>query len=325
VFDEKPQPKSIMPRGQGTTSRSTGTQSMVARLPIESRKLLLENTFAIKEEFSNNEATIWAVQELKRRGLKRLFKPVASTAYERLVREFYENLRFECDQPDVLFSSIDGREVEVTIADVAAVLKCSHEPPKMDIPWLMCPPMLTIEDIVADMCDGQFTDSHRNAASKTKIPQNLLFIDMVLYRNVCPLGHKTQRRDLFLSALYAFHRGFWCSIPEIIWRQIQKFWDGVHHRRAEHTKTWGLPFPFLVTHILRTKGIKGDSTDGPITESHTLALSSGARVYPTCPELHHSHSHSHSPWTFLRWHMSQSLLQSRSSSQTRERSMRRGS
>jgi hypothetical protein len=154
VFDEKPQPKSIMPRGQGTTSRSTGTQSMVARLPIESRKLLLENIFAIKEEFSNNEATIWAVQELKRQSLKKLFKPVASTAYERLVKEFYENLRCECDQPDVLFSSIDGREVEVTIADVAAVLKCSHEPPETDIPWLMCPPMLTAEDIVADMCDG---------------------------------------------------------------------------------------------------------------------------------------------------------------------------
>jgi hypothetical protein len=200
-------------------------------------------------------------------GLKRLFKPVASTTYERLVREFYENLRCECDQPDVLFSSIEGREVEVTIANVAAILKCSHKPPEMDIPWLVCPPMLTVEDIVADMYEGQFADNHRNAASKMKIPRNLLFIDMVLYRNVCPLGHKTQRRDLFLSALYAFYRGFWCSIPKIIWRQIQKFWDGVHHRGAEHTKTWGLPFPFLVTHIQRKKGIKGDSTDGPITES----------------------------------------------------------
>jgi hypothetical protein len=240
---------------------------MVAWRPIESRKLLLENTFAIKEEFYNNESTSWAVQELKNWGLKRLFKPVASTAYERLVREFYENLRCECDQPDVLFSSIDGREVEVTIADVVAVLKCSHEPPEIDIPWLVCPPMLTVEDIVADMCEGQFADNHQNAGSKMKIPQNLLFIDMVLYRNVCPLGHKTQRRDLFLSALYAFHRGFWCSILEIIWWQIQKFWDGVHHRGAEHTKTWGLPFPFLVTHILRKKGIKGDSTDRPITES----------------------------------------------------------
>jgi hypothetical protein len=41
----------------------------------------------------------------------------------------------------------------------------------------------------------------------------------------------------------------------------------VHHRGAEHTKTWGLPFPFLITHILRKKGIKGSPTDKPITKS----------------------------------------------------------
>jgi hypothetical protein len=127
--------------------------------------------------------------------------------------------------------------------------------------------MLTLDDIVSNMCKGQYADSRRNAANKMKIPRHLLFIDMVLYRNVCPLGHKTQRRDIFLSALYAFYRGFWCSIPEIIWRQIQKFWDGVHHRAAEHTKTWGLPFSFLITHILRKKGIKGSPADEQFTES----------------------------------------------------------
>jgi hypothetical protein len=41
----------------------------------------------------------------------------------------------------------------------------------------------------------------------------------------------------------------------------------VHHQAAKHTKTWGLPFPFIITHILRKKGIKGNPTDGPITES----------------------------------------------------------
>jgi hypothetical protein len=41
----------------------------------------------------------------------------------------------------------------------------------------------------------------------------------------------------------------------------------VHHQGAEHTKTWGLPFPFLITHIPRKKGIKGSSANGPITES----------------------------------------------------------
>jgi hypothetical protein len=267
MLDKTPQRTSSMPRGRGLSSQSSESHAIVVRPSIESRKLLLENTFAIKEEFYNNEATSWAVEELKCRGLKRLFKFVTSTAYERLIREFYKHLRIDCDQLDILFSSINEREVEVTIADVATVLKCSHEPLESNIPWLKCPSMLTIEDIIFDMCDGQYTDSRRNAASMTKIPQNLLFIDMVLYRNMCPLGHKTQRRDMFLSALYVFHRGFWCSIPKILWRQIQKFCEGVHHRGAEHMKTWGLPFPFLITHILRKKGIKGSPADKPITES----------------------------------------------------------
>jgi hypothetical protein len=183
----------------------------------------LETSFAIKDEFSKNEATEWAVQELKHRGLKRLFKPIASIAYERLVRAFYEHLRYDCSRLDVLVSSIDDRDVEVTIANVTATLKCSHEPPDSDIPWIDCPSILTLEDIVSDMCDGQYADNHRNATSKAKIPPKLWFVDVVLYRSVSPLGYKTQRQDRFLSALYSFHRGFWCSILEIIWRQIYKF------------------------------------------------------------------------------------------------------
>jgi hypothetical protein len=116
---------------------------MIARPPFESQKFILENTFGIKE-FSNNDATSWAVQELKCWGLKTLFKPVASTAYERLVRAFYEHLRYDCSWPDVLVSSIDSRDVEATIADVAAALKCSHEPLESDVPWINCPSMLTL-------------------------------------------------------------------------------------------------------------------------------------------------------------------------------------
>jgi hypothetical protein len=43
---------------------------MVAKPPFESRKLILETTFAIKEDFSKDDATRWAIQELKCRGLK---------------------------------------------------------------------------------------------------------------------------------------------------------------------------------------------------------------------------------------------------------------
>jgi hypothetical protein len=216
VFDKIFHPVSSMPRGQVSTSQSSGTQAMVAKPSIQSRELILETTFAIKEDFSKDDATKWAVQELKRRGLKRLFKPITSTTYECLVWSFYENFKYNCNQPDILVSSIDDRDIKVTIADIVAVLKCHHEPPEANKSWIDCPSMLTIEDIIFDMCEGQYADRHKNATNKAKIPPKLWSVDVVLQKNVCPLGHKTQRQDMFLSALYLFHKGYWCSIPEII-------------------------------------------------------------------------------------------------------------
>jgi hypothetical protein len=102
VFDKIPHPISSMPRGQVSVSRSSRTQAMVSRPPFESRKLILATTFAIKEDFSKDDATKWAIQELKHRGLKWMFKPVASTTYERLVQCFYENLKYDCNRPDIL-------------------------------------------------------------------------------------------------------------------------------------------------------------------------------------------------------------------------------
>ena len=101
-----------------------------------------------------------------------------------LVQSFYENLTYDYNRPDILSSSIDDRDVEVTIADIAATLKCYAEPPEEDEPWIFCPPMLTVEDIVSDMCEGQYVDKHNNAASKAKMPPKLWFVDVVLQRNV---------------------------------------------------------------------------------------------------------------------------------------------
>jgi hypothetical protein len=216
VFVKLPQRTSSMPRGRGSSSRSSGSHATVARPSMESRKLLLENTFAIKEEFSNNEATSWAVEELKRRGLKRLFKPVASTAYEQLVREFYTHLRIDGDQSDILFSSIDGREVEVTIADVAAVLKCSHEPPESDIPCLSAPPCSHSRTSFLICVRGNMPMIAGMQPARRRF-LGIFYLLTWCCTEMCVLWDtRHQRRDLFLSALYSFHRGFWCSIPEII-------------------------------------------------------------------------------------------------------------
>jgi hypothetical protein len=89
VLDKISQPTVSMPRGQASSSRSYGSQAIAARPSFQSRKQMLETSFAVKKDFSKFEATSWAVQELKRRGLKWLFKPITSTAYECLVRSFY--------------------------------------------------------------------------------------------------------------------------------------------------------------------------------------------------------------------------------------------
>jgi hypothetical protein len=78
-------------------------------------------------------------------------KPAAFTTYEQLVRCFYENLKYDYNRPGILFSSIDDEDVKVTVADITAVLKCHAEPPEGE-PWIICPSMLTTEDIVSDMC-----------------------------------------------------------------------------------------------------------------------------------------------------------------------------
>ena len=58
----------------------------------------------------------------------------------------------------MLSSSIDDRDVEVTIADIAAMLKCHAECPKAEEPWIAYPSMLTTEDIIVDVCEGQCAD-----------------------------------------------------------------------------------------------------------------------------------------------------------------------
>jgi hypothetical protein len=145
--------------------------------------------------------------------------------------------------------------------------------------------MLTIEDIVSNMCEGQFADRHKNAATKSKLPPQLWFVDSVLQRNVCPLGHKTQRRDLFLTALYSFYRGYWCSIPEIIWTQLYKFWEGVHQRAAETSPEAGDCHSHFSSHICSgSKASKVLRMMGLSLSIRSLAGFSGIRVIHTCLE-----------------------------------------
>jgi hypothetical protein len=166
----------------------------------------------------------------------------------------------------VLFSNVKGKPVEVTTTDIAATLKCNDDHPLVEAQMDAQPEPFYISQIIDDMCGGQYADNKNNAGSRSKLPPQLWLVDSILYRDVCPLGHKTQRRDPFIQALYAFYKGHWYSIPSIIWDQMNKFWEGVLWKKTTTANSWGLPFPFLLTHIMKKKGIKGTPEDGPVTE-----------------------------------------------------------
>jgi hypothetical protein len=145
--------------------------------------------------------------------------------------------------------------------------------------------MLTAKEIVEDMCEGRYADQYRNATSKAKFPSQLWLVDFVLQQNVCPLGHKTQRRDFFLTTLYAFHNGYWCSIPEIIWRHPHKSGKGctIELLRAPEPRDYLSHFSSPT--CSGRKALKAPRQMGPSLITHSLAGSSGIRVIPTCHRI----------------------------------------
>jgi hypothetical protein len=69
-------------------------------------------------------------------------------------------------------------------------------------------PGLIMQAMIGDMCDGCYTNKHPNCMRKSTLPPYLWFMDTVLQKNVCPLGHKTQGCGSFLTALYAVHSDY---------------------------------------------------------------------------------------------------------------------
>ena len=125
VFDKKPKPLSLMPKVRAFSPGSSKTQAIVAWPTFQTRKLILDTSLAIQDDFTDFNATRWVVQEFKRCWLKRLFTQITSTTHARLVRTFYEHLTYDCNRPNILSSTIDDIDIEVTTLDIAAVVQIS--------------------------------------------------------------------------------------------------------------------------------------------------------------------------------------------------------
>jgi hypothetical protein len=92
------------------------------------------------------------------------------TAYARLVHTFCEHLTYNCNRPYILYSTIDDVDIEVTIVDIAAALKCYDECPQSEELWEAYPSMLSTKEIVDDMYEECHADHYRNATNKAKLP-----------------------------------------------------------------------------------------------------------------------------------------------------------
>jgi hypothetical protein len=121
-----------MPRTTPSTSQALSSRAQSSHPTFEQRKIIFETEFDINGNFKNFEATQWIIQEFKCHGLKKLFKPVTSTAYTRLVVQFYANLYQDCNKPGTISSTVQGKQVEVTTSDIVAILHCNDEHPPAD-------------------------------------------------------------------------------------------------------------------------------------------------------------------------------------------------
>lgn len=89
----------------------------------KTKGLALPTIFAIDEFFRHNEDTKWAVKELERRELARLFGPFLKV-YPCLVRLFYQNMHKQYRFPNVLYTVLDGICVQVTRSNIQQALDC---------------------------------------------------------------------------------------------------------------------------------------------------------------------------------------------------------
>jgi len=83
----------------------------------------------------------------------------------------------------------------------------------------------------------------------------IYYVDSILKKNVCSLGHKTQRIGDVLTALYAFEKKYWVSIPQLIWRQLHKCWEDMIKKRLASAAQRPPPFPCLITKLIIDSGI----------------------------------------------------------------------
>jgi len=217
------------------------------------RTFNVETCFNIVDAFREKESVKWAYRQFKKRNLVSLLKPSGDFFYPPFVRVFYQNLTYDTNNPAYLSSIILGQQVYVSVDDIARALGCPTDDPRGQ--FGVYPQHCDLHFIIRDMFEGVYCDDRRTCTKRAQLPHHLLLVDLVLKKNVCPLGHKTQRIGDVLAALYALERKYWVSIPELIWRQLHNCWEDMIEKRLASATQRPLPFPCLITKLVVSNGI----------------------------------------------------------------------
>jgi hypothetical protein len=81
--------------------------------------------------------------------------------YTKLVVQFYAHLYTNCNRQGILFSTVQGKQVEVTTTDIAAALKCNDEHPSADAQLDEQSESFYISEIIEDICAGQYANDKK--------------------------------------------------------------------------------------------------------------------------------------------------------------------
>lgn len=164
--------------------------------------------------FRRHQPTSWSVQQLEDQGLLGVCN-VTEPAYLRIVWVFYQNMYISDEAPGAFLSIIDWVELVVTPAFIAKVRNCSMDTVNAE-QFPVFTRELTVPALVTEFYKGRQDDDNRTSIRRANLLCCLLFLDVVLKKDVIPLGHKKDRRGNFLRALHLFDFRFWVDIPSLV-------------------------------------------------------------------------------------------------------------
>ncbi|CAL5431950.1 unnamed protein product [Camellia sinensis] len=145
---------------------------------------------------------------------------------------------------------VDGVELVITPAFIAEVLHCSMDTTNAE-QFPVFTQELTVLALVIEFYEGRQDDDNRTSICRANLPRCLIFLDVVLKKNVIPLGYKEKRRGDFLRALHQFDFGFLVDISILIFNQMTRILNEVKLRNTRGGSTLALPFANLIATLIK--------------------------------------------------------------------------